>query len=143
MQVKQAMTKEVHFIPSSTTLSDAARKMAVMDCGFLPIGDTSDDRLKGVVTDRDIVMRAVAEGKDPDKTTVAEVRTDRVLYCYEDDDVEDAARSMREQMVYRLIVLSNSKDKLLSGIISLGDIVQQDREQLAAETVKGITQRAA
>jgi len=138
MQVEQVMSQNVYYIPSTTSLSDAASSMRDHDTGFLPIGDDKDDRLKGVVTDRDIVVRGLAAGHNPQETTVADVKTDKVLYCYKADDIRDAAKSMREQQVYRLIVLDNKESKRLCGIISLGDIVQNGKEKLGGHTADGI-----
>lgn len=86
MQVKDVMTREALYIPTGSTLRDAAEMMQQLNCGFLPIGDPSEDRLQGVVTDRDIVLRAVAAGKDPGATTVEEVKSDKVLCCFEGDN---------------------------------------------------------
>lgn len=126
MQVQHIMSSNVHYIPSSTTLSEAATMMLEIDTGFLPIGDPDKDKLQGVITDRDIVVRAIAVGKDPRQTTVSEVKTDKVLYCYQEDSVEKAAEHMRNQQVYRLIVLDGADSKRLCGVISLGDIVRHD-----------------
>jgi CBS domain-containing protein len=85
----------------------AARKTRDLDCGFLPVADPREEKLSGVITDRDITLRAVADGRDPAKTTVGDIQSDRVLYCFRNDDVTDAARSMQKQQVYRLVVLAN------------------------------------
>jgi CBS domain-containing protein len=138
------MTKEAKYVPSKTTLCDAAKMMSVMDCGFLPIGDSERGKLKGVITDRDIITRGLAEECDPKKTTVAEIMTDKVLYCYENEDIEDAVESMRKQHVYRLIVLDNRDNKHMTGIVTLGDIVQEGHyEELAGKTVREITSSKA
>lgn len=141
MQVHEVMSSNVRYIPSSTTLSEAAIKMHEIDTGFLPIGDSDHGKLQGVVTDRDIVIRAIAAGKDPQKTTVSDAKTDKVLYCFEGDSVESAAESMREQQVYRLVVLNNKEEKRLCGVVSLGDIVRGDKERLGGVTAKGISER--
>ena len=138
MQVKHAMSSNVKYIPSTTTLSDAAITMRDSNTGFLPIGDDSAGQLKGVVTDRDIVVRALAAGHNPEQTTVTEIKTDKVLYCYKDDDVKDAAKSMKAQQVYRLIVLDDKNSKKLCGIISLGDIVHNGKPELGGHTAEGI-----
>ncbi len=139
MQVQQVMTRNVEYIPSDTSLANAAMKMRDADIGFLPIGNSDEDKLQGVITDRDIVVRAIATGQDPQQTTVSEAKTDKVLYCFEEDSVEEAADSMRKQQVYRLIVLNNRDEKRLAGIVSLGDVVRHDKEELAGETARGIT----
>ncbi len=138
MQVQDVMTNEAQYIPADTSLKQAAEKMRELDCGFLPIGDADQDRLLGVITDRDIVMRAVADGNDPLVTNVNEALSQRVLYCFAEDDLEKAAESMRQQQVYRLIVLDNAQDKRLCGIISLGDINRHRQPELASEAASGI-----
>lgn len=143
MQVKEAMTRYAEYIPVGSTLKEAAEKMRRLDCGFLPIGDPTEDRLQGVITDRDIVIRAVADGKDPGLTTVEQCKSDKVLYCFEGDDVEEAAQSMRDQHVYRLIVLDNPQDKRLCGVVSLGDLMRHNQEQIATQAAKSITSAAA
>ncbi|MEX2353976.1 MAG: CBS domain-containing protein [Gammaproteobacteria bacterium] len=143
MLVKEAMTGNAEYIHSGTLLVDAAKKMADLDCGFLPIGDSEQDKLQGVITDRDIAIRGVAGGLDPKQASVGEIKTDKVLYCFEDDDVKDAAENMRDQQVYRLIVLNNKDEKKLCGVISLGDIVRQGQDEVASNAAKGITSKAA
>lgn len=143
MKIKDVMKKDIKYVPSGTNLNQAARLMTGLDCGFIPVADTGQERLLGVVTDRDIVIRAVAEGMDANATSVDQVMTDRVLYCFADDEVEHAAKNMQDQHVYRLIVLNNKEDKKLCGIISLGDIIRSDELELAAEAARGITRRAA
>jgi len=138
MKVGQVMSGNVTYIPSDTSIRDAALKMRELDCGFLPIGNGAQDRLRGVVTDRDVVMRGVAEGKNPIETTVDEIKSDAVLYCFRDDPVEKAARSMHDQQVYRLVVLDGKESKQLCGVISLNDIVRHREREMAAEAAEGI-----
>jgi CBS domain-containing protein len=140
MKVSEIMTKNPIKAPKSTSIEDAAKKMEELDCGFLPIGN--DERLEGVITDRDIVLRAVAKGKSPQTTLVGDILTGRVLHCLEDDDVEDAARRMQQEQVYRLVVLDNERDKRLRGIITLGDISRQAYdEELVGETAEKVAQQ--
>jgi len=122
MLVSEVMTGNAVYVPATTTLREAAKLMKDRGTGFLPIGDTGQDTLEGVVTDRDITVRGIAEGMDPSSATVKEVETNRVLYCYQDDPIETASKSMREQQVYRLVVLDNKNDKRLQGVISLGPV---------------------
>jgi CBS domain-containing protein len=138
MQVRELMTDKPQYIASSTTLEEAARKMRDLDCGFLPVADAKQEKLSGVVTDRDIAVRAVADGRDPAKTTVEEIKSDNVLYCFKDDDVQQAAERMRQKQVYRLVVLDSRENKKLCGVISLGDIMRHDQPELAARTARGI-----
>lgn len=142
MQVKDVMTKACEYISPDATLMEAAQKMAQMDIGFLPIGSEAKDKLEGVITDRDIVVRAIAKGLDPNEARVGEIESTRVLYCYQDDNLEKAAQSMRDQHVYRLVVVSDPTNKRLCGVISLGDIHRHNQNQLAAQAAEGITRAA-
>jgi CBS domain-containing protein len=132
MRVAEVMTRDVRLIEPNQTIRDAARLMAEMDAGIMPVRE--GDRLVGMITDRDIAVRAVAQGRGPD-TPVREVMTDEVKYCYEDDDTNDVARNMADIQVRRLPVLT--RDKRLVGIISLGDMAVSDE---AGEAVAGISQ---
>lgn len=143
MKVRDIMTENVDYLSPTATLRDAAQEMLSRDCGFLPISDDQGQKLAGVITDRDITIRAVAEGKDPETTRASEILTNKVLYCFADDSLEDAADNMREQAVYRLIVLDNARDKQLCGVISLGDIVRHDHTSLAGKTALGIASKTA
>lgn len=138
MQVHELMTSKPQFVPSTTTLKEAAQKMRDLDCGFLPVADPQEQKLAGVVTDRDIAVRAVADGLDPTRTTVTDIKSDGVLYCFKDDDVKKAADHMRSKQVYRLIVLDDRQNKKLCGVISLGDIMRANKMDLASETARGI-----
>jgi CBS domain-containing protein len=131
MQTKDIMTPNVECVRPDATLQETARKMRDLDVGPLPVcGD--DDRLAGMITDRDIIIRAVAEGKDPRTTTVREAMTEEIISCFEDQDVQEAARTMQERQVRRLVVLN--RDKRLVGIVSLGDLATEsgDREKAGA-----------
>jgi CBS domain-containing protein len=135
MKVSEVMTRDVRLIEPTQTIRDAARLMAEMDAGIMPVRE--GDRLVGMITDRDIAVRAVAEGKGPD-TPIGEVMTDDVKYCYEDDDTGDVARNMADIQVRRLPVLT--RDKRLVGIISLGDMAVSDGSRRAGKAVAGISQ---
>lgn len=139
MKIRDVMTRNAEYVHSDMSLKQAAETMERLDTGFLPIGDSPQEKLLGVVTDRDITVRGVAKGLDPDSTPVKRVKTDRVLYCYEDDSADDAARNMGEQEVYRLVVLNNSEDKRLTGVVSLADIGRRGKEQLAGEVARDVT----
>lgn len=139
MLVEELMTTDVDYVPSNTTLAEAAQHMRERDCGFLPLGDDPKGKLQGVVTDRDIVLRGVAEGCDVNNTTVSDVKTDKVLYCFRNDELRDAAYSMRDKQVNRLIVLDSPQSKKLCGIISLGDILRLcDDVELSGDTARGV-----
>lgn len=143
MRVKDVMTDKCSFVSPETNLQEAARKMRDLDCGFLPIGNESRGKLEGVITDRDIVIRAIAEGADPVEAKVEDWETQRVLYCFEDDDLKSAADSMHDQQVHRLIVLNNPEEKQLCGVISLGDIARHKEEHAAADALEGIASKSA
>lgn len=119
MQIREIMSKDVHLVDQSTTIRDCARQMRDDDVGALPVGD--NDRLIGMVTDRDIAVRGVAEAKSLD-STVREVMSEGILTCTEDDDIEDAARHMAEHKVRRIPVLD--RDKRLCGMLSVADLAK-------------------
>jgi CBS domain-containing protein len=137
MQVRDVMTKGAECVRPADSLQQAAQKMRVLDVGPLPVcGD--QDRLVGMITDRDIAVRAVAEACDPRTTAVQDVMTPDVVYCYEDQDVQQAARLMQEHQVRRLVVLN--RDKRLVGIVSLGDLaVGTGDEKLAGKTLEEVS----
>jgi CBS domain-containing protein len=135
MKVSEVMTRDVRLIEPTQTIREAARLMAELDTGIMPVRE--GDRLVGMITDRDIAVRAVAQGRGPD-TSVRDVMTDDVKYCYEDDDTDDVARNMADIQVRRLPVLT--RDKRLVGIISLGDMAVTDEAGKAGEAVAGISQ---
>lgn len=124
MKVREAMSKKPDFIPPTMNLTDASKEMLKYDFGFLPIGE--NDRLIGTVTDRDITIRAIAKGRDPNKTLVKDVMSDEILYCFEEDDLEHAAKNMGEEQVHRLVVLD--KNKKMTGILSIGDVARTDED---------------
>jgi CBS domain-containing protein len=140
MQVKDVMTSDVECISPDTTLRVAAQKMKELDIGPLPVcGD--DDRLTGMITDRDIAIRAVAEGLDPSTAQVRDIMTPNIVYCFEDQDISDAAHMMEQNQIRRLVVLNH--DKRLVGILSLGDIaVDTGDEQLAGHTLEAVSEPA-
>lgn len=137
MQIAEAMTHDVQMIRPDQSIIDAARLMADCDCGALPV--TENDRLVGMVTDRDIVVRALAQGKAND-TKIRDVMSHEVMYCFEDDDIDDVARNMGDIQMRRLPVVS--RDKRLVGIVSLGDIATTD-EMPAADALSGISERTS
>ncbi len=137
MRVSEVMTRGVECVAPDTTLQEAARKMRDLDVGPLPICDK--DRLAGILTDRDIAVRAVAEGRDPKTTKVRDVMTEGVDYCFEDDDAASAARQMRDKQIRRLVVLN--RDKRMVGIVSLGDLaVKTGDERLSGKTLEHVSE---
>jgi len=140
MIVREVMTPQVEVIHPDATLREAAAKMKSLDVGPIPVCD--GERLQGMLTDRDITVRATAEGRDPNHTRVREVMSPDVFYCFEDQDVQDAARLMEDRQIRRLVVLD--RNKRLVGIVSLGDLaVQTDDEELGgeelSETLSGVS----
>lgn len=135
MRVSEVMSRDVHVANPDQSICDAARLMADLDTGVLPVGE--NDRLIGVITDRDIVVRAVAANKSPD-TSVREIMSKELLYCFEDQDLEDVADNMSAQKIRRLPVID--RGKRLVGIISLGDVARKERSQTVGQTVADISE---
>jgi CBS domain-containing protein len=134
MKVSEAMTREVRIADPGNTIREAARMMAEIDAGVLPVGE--NDKLVGMITDRDIAVRAVAAGKAPD-TQIREIMSSDVCYCFEDQEIGEVATNMADIQVRRLPVVN--RDKRLVGILSLGDIAQADDQgRPAAEALCGI-----
>jgi CBS domain-containing protein len=137
MQVSEVMTRNAECTRPDATLQEAAARMKALDIGSLPVCD--HDRLVGVLTDRDIVVRSVSEGHDPRQDRVRETMTPEVLYCFEDQDVTEATRLMRDKQVRRLPVLN--RNKRLIGIVSLGDLATATGdEQLAGDALRAISE---
>jgi len=138
MRVGEIMTRSVECVSPEDTIKAAARKMRDLDVGPMPVcGDAG--RLVGMITDRDIAVRAVAEGLDPNTTPVREAMTEGILFCSEDQDVAQAAAMMREQQVRRLVVLD--ADRKLVGIVSLGDIATETADTVeAGETLEQVSE---
>ncbi|HMN51271.1 MAG: CBS domain-containing protein [Xanthobacteraceae bacterium] len=123
MKVSEVMTTDVKIADPNRTIQDAAKLMDKNDCGSLPVGEA--DRLVGMITDRDIVIRAVAAGL-PASTPIRDVMTKEMKYCHENDDIEDVARNMGEVQMRRLPVLN--AEKRIVGIVSIGDLARSDEE---------------
>jgi CBS domain-containing protein len=135
MRVNEAMTREVDIVDPNTAVRDAARRMRDDNVGSLPVGE--NDRLIGMVTDRDIVVRSVAENRSAGTTAVREVMSEHVYYCYEDDDIEQAAQIMAEHQVRRLPVLN--RNKRLVGIVALADLARLPTEA-AHQALQGVSE---
>lgn len=135
MRVSEAMTPEVQIANPNQSIQEAAKIMAAIDAGVLPVGE--NDRLVGMITDRDIAVRAVAKGLNP-KTKVRDVMSDEVMYCFEDDELDEVAHNMADIKVRRLPVLN--RDKRLVGIVSLGDIAMAEGVSSAGEAICGISE---
>ena len=134
MKVQEAMTSDVRIANPNQSICEAARMMAECDAGAIPVGE--NDQLVGVITDRDIAIRAVAEGKSPE-TQVREVMSKDILYCFEDEDTEDVARNMGDNKVRRLPVLNRSKR--LVGIVSIGDLALSNDLDSTGEALADIS----
>jgi CBS domain-containing protein len=134
-KVADVMTKGVKLASPEDTVQQAARVMSEQDTGALPVGE--NDRLVGMVTDRDLAVRAVAAGKDPSKTKLREVMSGEPRYVFEDESVEKAAASMAEQQVQRMPVLN--RDKRLVGIISLGDLAREAGGAVGGKALAGVS----
>lgn len=133
MKVAQIMNTDVFLTAPNRSIREAAETMQRMDVGSLPVGD--GDRLIGMVTDRDIVIRAIAKGMDAD-TPVREVMTQEIRYCFDDQDVDDVARNMADLQVRRLPVIN--RDKRLVGFVSLADFAHGADNGATEELVRGV-----
>jgi len=134
MKVSKCMTRDVELVNPTQTIREAAQMMADLDAGALPV--QQDDRLVGMITDRDIAVRAVAQGKSPE-TPVRDVMSPEVLYCFDDQEIEDVSRNMGEVKVRRLPVVN--RDKRLVGIISIGDLALKEEQTLTGSTIARIS----
>jgi CBS domain-containing protein len=136
MQIREVMSTDVELTNPDASLKEAAMAMRDGDFGALPVGE--NDRLVGMLTDRDMTVRAVAEGKDPNSTTVRDAMSKGIDYCFEDDPVEDAAKLMSTRQIRRLPVLNH--DKRLVGIVALKDLaVESASIKPAAETLSDVS----
>jgi CBS domain-containing protein len=124
MKVSEAMTREVRLVTPDKTIREAAGLMAEMDIGALPVEE--NDRLVGMITDRDISVRAVAQGRGPD-TPVREVMSGEIKYCFDDQSIDEVTQNMGDLRVRRLPVVN--RQKRLVGILSLGDLALEDTSQ--------------
>jgi CBS domain-containing protein len=139
MQLKDIMTPGVEVITPEATIQEAAQKMSQLDVGPLPVCD--GEQLVGMLTDRDITIRAVAEGCDPTTTPVHEAMTPEIVYCFEDQEVYEAARLMEQYQIRRLPILN--RNKRLVGIVSLGDLaVSTGNARQAGEVLEQVSEPA-
>lgn len=136
MRVRDVMSTRVDLIDPWTTLTQAAQIMRDDDVGALPIGE--NDRLVGMLTDRDIVVRGVATGKDVTATTAQEAMSPGIVYCFDDQELDEAAALMSDRQVRRLAVLN--RDNRLVGIVSIGDLWTRGAPETAAETLEEVAQ---
>ncbi len=136
MNISEIMTSGVDLMGPNTTARDAAKRLREADVGALPVG--KDDRLVGMITDRDIAIRGVAGDKDPDKSIVDEIMSKSVYYCFEDENASRAAEVMSEHQVRRLPVLN--RDKRLVGVVALADLVKAG---VADKALRGVSENTA
>jgi CBS domain-containing protein len=135
MRVSDAMTTAVRIAKPQQSICEAAQMMAEMDAGVLPVGD--GDRLVGMLTDRDIAIRAVALGKSP-QTLVQDIMSKEVLYCFADEDLDDVVQNMADVKVRRMPVLN--REKRMVGILSLGDVALVDDPDVTGEALSEISE---
>ena len=135
MKIAECMTQDIEIVTPDLPIQEAARFMLRADTGIMPVSE--GDKLVGLVTDRDIAVRAVAEGRGPE-TPVRDIMSGDVLFCFEDDEVEDVAVKMSSAQVRRMPVLSREDERLV-GIVSLGDISRSEQREAAAVALDGIT----
>ncbi len=135
MKVREVMTRGVCIANPDQSIREAACLMAEIDAGALPVGE--NDRLVGMITDRDIAIRAVAAGHSPD-AKIRGVMSKEVLYCFDDEDLDDVARNMSDAKVRRLPVVD--RDKRLVGILSLGDLALNEDAKTAGQTIAHISE---
>lgn len=138
MRVKEIMSKKVTWIGPDMSLQAAAKKMRDLDVGCLPVG--KNDRLVGMITDRDIACRGVARGRDAANTTIAKVMSKGITYCFDDQDVKDAAHLMEKKQIHRLPVLN--REKRMVGILSVGDLAIHAPNRLTGEVVEAVSRHA-
>jgi len=136
MKIKDVMTRGVETVRPDQSLQEAAAKMKSLDVGPMPV--TDGDRLVGMLTDRDIVIRAVAEGKDTRTAKVREAMSSDVVCCKEDDDVKDAAGKMKDRQIRRIVVVDAGQK--VCGIVSLGDIaVDTHNDKMSGDVLEEVS----
>lgn len=135
MKLSEVMHRDVQTIKEDTTVRDAARCMSSSDIGALPVCE--DGHVAGVLTDRDIVVRSLARGDNPDSTKVGDIMTHDVEWCFDDADIDEASQKMKDRQIQRLLVLDH--DKHLAGIVSIADLMRASGET-GRSTVEQIKQ---
>jgi len=138
MKVNEVMTRKAEWVSPDASIAEVAKMMRDENIGSLPVGE--NDRLIGMITDRDIACRAVAEGLDPAKTTARRVMSKTISYCFDDQEIDDAAHLMEQKHVRRLAVLN--REKRLVGILSLDDLARCCSHDLSGEVLAAVSARA-
>jgi CBS domain-containing protein len=137
MKIREIMTTNVECVSPGTGVQELAEKMKALDVGFVPICE--NDRLAGTVTDRDIVVRGLAGGQNINTIKAKDIMTKDVIWCFEDQDIKDVAKRMRDKDVRRMLILN--QNKRLVGVVSIGDISKVEEKE-TGKTLKDITEAA-
>ena len=132
LRVKDVMTKQPFYLDADVSIQEVSQIMRDKNLGFVPL--SKENRIIGVITDRDIALRVVAEAKDPHQKA-RNIATERVLYTYEDKPIEEVVQNMADQRVQRFLVLNNAKNEELVGIVTLGDIADRCKDEAMAKKV--------
>ena len=136
MKLSEVMSRDVQIANPDDTLTEAAVRMAESGVGALPV--CNGRKVLGMITDRDLVVRGLARSLDPETTQVQRCMSEGVQWCYEDEDVEAAARKMAEHQVRRLIVVD--RDKNLVGMVALGDVARSSDDRVSGDTLESISE---
>jgi CBS domain-containing protein len=136
MKVKEIMTPEVAFVSSDVLIKKAAEKMEQLDVGALPV--IVGEEVVGMITDRDIVLRSVAQGLDPEKHKVVEALSEGIISCNEEDDIKDVVNLMEDKQIRRVIV--KDKGAKVTGIVSLGDLSLNLQKETAGEVIQEVSE---
>jgi len=140
MQLKRVMSTDPEYVSPATPIGQVASMMKSRDIGMVLVAE--NERLVGTVTDRDIVIRGIAEGRDPRIAMTADIMTSKPAYCFEDQDVSEAARVMEQKQIRRLAILNRRKK--LVGVVSLGDLASRGGDEtMSGEVLKFVARRAA
>lgn len=137
MKLKEIMTSDIELIHLTDTLQTAAQKMRDRDIGFLPVSD--GERLIGVLSDRDIIVRALAEGVDSKTILGRNLITSPVIFCFDDQSVDEAAKLMHDNQIRRLVVLNRDNSRMV-GVVSLGDLAVNVEDRLSGEILQSISE---
>ena len=137
MKLSEIMTRDVEMAQPDDTLQLSARKMRDRDIGFLPVCDGGT--LMGVLSDRDLTIRALAEGMDTTVMLSRDVMTTPPVFCYDDEDISAAAKIMEEHQIRRLVILGREDEKVV-GIVSLGDLARHTAPRLSGEVLQRVSE---
>ena len=137
MKLHEVMTRDVEIIHPEDTLQTAAKKMRDRNIGFLPVCE--GDRLIGVLSDRDLIVRALADGADSSAIVGRDLVTSPAIYCFEDQSLDEAAKLMHDNQIRRLVIL-NRDDKRMVGVISLGDLAINVDDKLSGDVLQSISE---